>query len=120
MEHAMRTSLLIAPLFACATIASASAHAVLTSSTPAAGALLRMAPREVVLTFSEKLEPALSQVSVQNEQGARVDRADLRVSGNQVRVSLAPVGSGFYRVTYRVTSVDTHVTRGDFSFRVGE
>lgn len=115
----MRNRLLLAAGLAALAGAPACAHAVLTKSTPAAGSVLRAAPREVVLTFSEKLEPALSQASVQTEAGARVDRG-ARASGNQLSVSLGTIGPGFYRVTYRVTSVDTHATRGDFTFRVGE
>ena len=34
------------------------------------------------------------------------------------RVPLNPLGPGTYRVKWRVLSVDTHVTEGDFIFRV--
>jgi methionine-rich copper-binding protein CopC len=33
-------------------------------------------------------------------------------------VTLKPIKPGTYRVTWRVLSVDTHVTEGDFTFRV--
>ncbi len=36
-----------------------------------------------------------------------------------LHVSLPPgVASGTYRVIWRVTSVDTHVTNGDFRFQI--
>jgi methionine-rich copper-binding protein CopC len=35
-----------------------------------------------------------------------------------VQVPLNPLGPGTYRVKWRVLSVDTHVTEGDFTFRV--
>jgi methionine-rich copper-binding protein CopC len=35
-----------------------------------------------------------------------------------LRVSLPPLEPGRYRVTWRVLSVDTHVTEGDFTFEV--
>src|SRR5438874_1358818 len=109
----MRAILVFAALGVSLAVAPALAHAVLTSSSPAAGSAMRAAPREVVLSFSEKLEPALSRVTVQNESGAHVDRGNARVSGSQIRVALANIGPGFYRVIYRVTSVDTHSIRGE-------
>jgi hypothetical protein len=35
-----------------------------------------------------------------------------------LRVSLPKLVPGTYRVTWRVLSVDTHVTEGDFTFAV--
>ena len=35
-----------------------------------------------------------------------------------LRVTLAPLAPGTYRVVWRVLSVDTHVTEGDFTFTV--
>jgi methionine-rich copper-binding protein CopC len=42
------------------------------------------------------------------------------VSGNTMRVSIRGTGAGTYRVTWRVLSVDTHTTQGNFTFRVGQ
>jgi copper resistance protein C len=35
-------------------------------------------------------------------------------------VTLRPGGTGTYRVTWRVLSVDTHTTDGSFTFQVGQ
>jgi methionine-rich copper-binding protein CopC len=35
-------------------------------------------------------------------------------------VSLRPGGSGAYHVNWRVLSVDTHTTEGNFIFQVGQ
>ena len=35
-----------------------------------------------------------------------------------LRVSLPPLHPGMYRVVWRVLSVDSHVTEGQFAFRV--
>ena len=35
-----------------------------------------------------------------------------------LQVPLKPLRPGTYRVKWRVLSVDTHVTEGDFTFRV--
>jgi methionine-rich copper-binding protein CopC len=99
---------------------AALAHAQLERATPSVGGSVSSAPREVVLQFSEKLEPAFSTVSVRDAAGARVDRGNARASGNTLRVSLDALKPGSYRVSWRVVSVDTHATRGDYSFRVGQ
>jgi len=112
-------ALLLTPLLALGA-AQALAHAFLDHASPLVGSTVRTAPREVVLWFTEKLEPAFSRVTVQNAAGARVDRGNSHASGNQLRVSLGALPPGTYRVMWRVVSVDTHATEGDFTFRVGE
>ena len=50
-----------------------------------------------------------------------MDRADAGVDAANpalLTASLAPLGPGRYRVRWRVVSVDTHVTEGDFAFTV--
>jgi len=50
-----------------------------------------------------------------------VDRGPAQVdaaSRTLLRVPLKPLAPGTYRVKWRVLSVDTHVTEGDFTFRV--
>jgi methionine-rich copper-binding protein CopC len=37
-----------------------------------------------------------------------------------LKVSLQPLGSGMYKVEWRVTSVDTHSSKGEYTFRVGK
>ena len=37
----------------------------------------------------------------------------------QLRVPLKPLAPGTYKVIWRVLSVDTHRTQGDFTFKVG-
>jgi methionine-rich copper-binding protein CopC len=74
----------------------------------------------VTLWFTQKLEPAFSSVNVTNAAGQRVDSGKPRVSGNQMSVSLRPGGSGAYHVNWRVLSVDTHTTEGNFTFQVGQ
>src|SRR5919198_376582 len=86
-----------------------------------AGAAGTRAPAEVKLWFTERLEPAFSRVQVVNEAGARVDRADGAVDPSDrtlLRTTLVPLSPGRYTVIWRVVSVDTHVTEGDFAFRV--
>jgi methionine-rich copper-binding protein CopC len=98
---------------------AANAHAMLDHSDPRVGNKVASLPPEVTLTFTQKLEPAFSSITVTNAAGQRVDSGKTRVSGNQMSVSLKGGGAGTYRVNWRVLSVDTHRTEGGFSFQVG-
>ena len=97
------------------------AHAMLDHASPRVGNTVASAPKEVVLWFTQKLEPAFSSVEVRNEQGLSMNAGKATVVGDrtQLRVPVKPLPPGTYRVIWRVLSVDTHRTQGDFSFRVG-
>jgi hypothetical protein len=102
--------------------AAAFAHAHLDHASPAVGNTVASAPKEVVLWFTESLEPAFSTADVRDAQGKPVQAGKARVdkaNPAQMRVPLTALKPGTYRVFWRVLSVDTHRTQGDFSFRVG-
>ena len=96
-------------------------HAFLGRAEPRVGSTVKAAPSQVRVWFTEALEPAFSTLEVVNQAGERVDRGPARVdaaSQTLLEVPLKPLGPGTYRVKWRVLSVDTHVTEGDFTFRV--
>ena len=97
------------------------AHAMLDHASPRVGSTVAPAPREVVLWFTQKLEPAFSSIEVRNEQGVAMNAGKATVAGDrtQLRVLVKALPAGTYKVIWRVLSVDTHRTQGDFSFRVG-
>jgi methionine-rich copper-binding protein CopC len=109
----------IAFLFALA--GSAFAHAHLDHASPKVGSTISPSPQEVVLWFTEKLEAAFSTIEVRNEQGVAMQAGKADVTGDrtQLRVSLKALPPGTYKVFWQVMSVDTHRTKGDFTFRVG-
>jgi len=95
----------------------ASAHAALVSSSPAADALLQEAPTQVVLTFTEGVNPVADKVRVIAPNGRRVDRGEARASGAQLIVPLDTISQvGTYLVTFRVISADSHPVGGAFAF----
>jgi methionine-rich copper-binding protein CopC len=58
---------------------------------------------------------------VRDAHGARVDNFDLHLTGSDGRrlsVSLPKLPVGKYTVSWQVTSIDTHKTKGRFNFRV--
>jgi methionine-rich copper-binding protein CopC len=99
--------------------AAAHAHAFLERASPRVGSTVRSAPPEVTLSFSQKLEPSFSSAQVRNSSGARVDQG-ARVDGSVLHVPVKSLPPGTYKVHWRVLSVDTHTTEGNFTFRVGE
>jgi hypothetical protein len=103
-------------------VTGAGAHAFLERSDPRANSVVKAAPAVVRLWFTERIEPAYSTARVVDERGQRVDGEDVRVDETDPRVlgvSLRPLAAGLYRVIWRVLSVDSHVTSGEFAFRVG-
>ena len=94
------------------------AHGFLDHAEPRVGSTTPSAPKEVVLYFSQKLEPAFSSVEVSDANGARVDQGKPKVSATTMRIGLKPLPPGIYRVRWHVLSVDTHTTEGNFTFQV--
>jgi methionine-rich copper-binding protein CopC len=105
------------------TAVGAGAHAFLDRANPLVGSSVSSAPREVVMWFTQDLEPAFSKAEVRDANGARVDNGKAsvdRADRSQLRVSLRGLPPGVYKVFWHVLSVDTHTTEGNFTFRVGK
>jgi hypothetical protein len=96
----------------------ASAHAFLQHAEPGAGAALSAAPKRVALSFTEKLEPVFSGVTVADSSGHGVETGAALIGGNTMIVVLRPLAPGTYRVNWHAVSVDTHRTEGAYSFTV--
>jgi len=104
----------------------ASAHAELTRSTPADGATLRVAPGELVLSFSESVERHATHVRLTDGHGREVAPGALRFvktsgagmeTSSAAIISLPPLAPDVYRVAWRtLSSDDLHSTDGVFVF----
>ncbi len=114
----MRHNLLVAAvaLFS----APAFAHAFLRTATPAVGSTVQQSPNQVVIDFTEAVEPRFSAIAVQDATGASVAAGDVHLAGGDTRLAIAlkPLAPGAYRVVWRATAVDTHKTEGSFTFTV--
>ena len=100
---------------------TAAAHAFLDHAAPAVGSTVGESPKSIRLWFSEHLEPTFSQVHVVDASGTNVDSGDSHVDRSDaslLTVSVPALPAGTYRVRWRVVSVDTHVTEGDFTFEI--
>jgi copper transport protein len=97
---------------------AASAHAILTASSPPAGAHLGTAPGVVVLEFDQPLNATLSHATVIDPTGhdwnGEVD------SAQEIRIPLATNASGVYTVDWTsVSAADGHHISSNFTFDVG-
>jgi methionine-rich copper-binding protein CopC len=117
----MHRTRIIGSMTALALVAGvAGAHAFLDDAEPRVGSTVRVAPREITLRFTQAIEPAFSSIIVTDAFGQRVDAGAPVISSNVMRVPLRPIAAGSYHVTWRVLSVDTHVTEGAFTFAVDD
>jgi methionine-rich copper-binding protein CopC len=99
-------------------VLAAQAHASLDRANPSVGSTVRADPHEVMLTFTDQLEPAFSTVIVTEASGVEVSQGKAQISGRTMRVGLKALGSGTYKVIWRAVSIDSHRTEGSFTFRV--
>src|SRR3982074_2195655 len=100
------------------------AHAVLLRSTPPTGQTLPRSPEQVVLLFSEPIDPFFSAVRVRNEAGLPIDSGNSHVdeaNDHLLSVSLPPgLPNGIYRVWWRsLSTIDVHPDAGDYPLFVG-
>ncbi|MEU1789845.1 copper resistance protein CopC [Streptomyces sparsogenes] len=101
----------------------ASAHAALTATDPADGAVVKTAPSQVRLTFSEGVLLSRDSVRVLDPDGKRVDTGGPAHVGG--RSSTAAVGlhsglpDGTFTVAWKVVSEDSHPVAGAFTFSIG-
>ena len=109
-----------APLAALALLATAGqalAHAHLLASTPAADASVA-APKQLALSFSEKLEPKFSGLELTKVGGGDVAVATAVADKSMTATVKAPLAPGAYKVMWHVVSADGHKMKGDYAFTV--
>lgn len=97
----------------------AAAHAELVKITPGQNARLTTAPTQVVLEFSDPVNPSFATVLVTTAGGAAVTSGKPAVVGARITQALNPgLDAGDYRVAFRVVSTDGHPVNGESGFTV--
>ena len=98
------------------------AHAFLVRAEPRVGSKVHKAPAEVRVWFSETVQAGVGSIQVFDVSGKQVDKKDThsdRADRAVLCVSLLPaLTPGSYKVIWRVTSMDTHLTDGNFHFQI--
>ena len=101
---------------------TASAHALLVKSDPAANAILNAPPAQVKMWFSEDINPGTSRAVVVDTTNREVDNKDAHVSDDDSKemiVTLPLLKAGTYVVVWRTQSADDgHIPGGSFIFRI--
>jgi len=105
---------LLAPAIACA-------HAYLVTTSPPIGAVMRGSPSVVSLTYDESVTISPGALEVVDSAGRRVDSGVVTHPRADTIAVAVPrsLARGSYAVSWRVTSADTHVVHGVFTFSVG-
>ena len=101
--------------------ATANAHAFLDHASPRVGSAVKTAPTKLQLWFTQGLVTTFCHVTVTGPPGfGGAGPADPAPSNapSLVVALRSPTPPGVYTVRWRVVSVDTHVTEGDFNFTV--
>jgi methionine-rich copper-binding protein CopC len=102
-------------------LAPALAHAFLERADPPAGSEISTPPQQLVLTFTEAVEPLFTTVQVRDSSGKDIPIGKPhKEPGNDRKlvVQLRSLSPGKYTVIWHATSVDTHKTEGSFQFTI--
>ncbi|WP_284036310.1 copper resistance protein CopC [Neobacillus sp. 114] len=122
LKKSLSYTLLFWVLFLLATPKAAFAHAVLEKAVPAQDIHLQSSPKEITLTFNERLENEFFTLKVFDENGEEIGRtkAKLSVDQKELDLKLPKLADGNYTVSYQVVSADGHPVKGSYIFSVGE
>jgi methionine-rich copper-binding protein CopC len=113
--------ILSAALAAIFSATAAFAHAQLDHASPGVGAEVA-APNQLLLAFTEAIEPKFSSVTLASTSGEAEPLGPLSVDPANAAIVLVkvakPLPPGVYTVKWKATSVDTHKTQGSYNFTV--
>ena len=117
-RHKARVSSTVALLLA--TLLMAPNHALantLTTSSPAAGAVLGVAPNAVSVTGTTTLADQGSTISVTDPTGLQVDDGSVTITDTTAVIGLKPlIAAGVYTVTYSLVSATDAPLTGSYTF----
>lgn len=119
---ALLGAMVVAVLAVLAGAGTALAHAELLSSSPANQELLEVAPTEIVLQFTEAVDPIEPGIRLVDSEGEDVEigTVDQSVGTDRMRASVPEsLADGTYVVAWQGVSADSHRVRGSFTFSVG-
>ena len=116
---------LVAGLWLALPAPQAAAHALLIHASPAINGTVARSPQQILLTFTEPVDPTLSGAQVVNTQGQAVPGAlpshAVPSNSEQLVIVLSrPLPHGVYTVDWHtVSALDGHYVTGAYAFGVG-
>lgn len=96
-------------------------HAKSVSSDPAPRSTISHSPEFISILFNQQLEPAYSTITVKNKQGELVTKTPAIVdpkNNKRLVLTLPTLPPGKYTVAYKVLSLDGHVVKSTYTFRL--
>ncbi|HTP11825.1 MAG TPA: CopD family protein [Anaerolineae bacterium] len=115
--------LMLAVMLALVVVGVAEAHANLARSTPAAGEVLSAAPAEMIMEFTENLDPHFTKAQLVNSQNQVINPGPGQIDPAQPKVwhlALGNLPQDSYTVIWKARSAtDGHVTNGSIPFGIG-
>jgi methionine-rich copper-binding protein CopC len=97
-----------------------SAHALVVSSQPAAGAVVPAGSLHVALGFNSRIDAKRSRVVLRSPDGTEREVAVAGDAQGRLAGNADVERTGHWSLHWQVLSVDGHVTRGEIPFTVGE
>ena len=100
---------------------AAFSHAKSVSANPAPRSVVARSPERITVLFNQQLEPAYSTIIVTNSNGKSVTEKSAIVdpsNNKRLTLTLPPLSSGKYTVSYKVLSLDGHVVKSTYTFRI--
>ena len=101
--------------------AGAMAHAIVTKSSPANNAQVVRTPREVTITFNEKVEKLFSTATLADDSGKAISTPKAQIdpaNPAKLRLTVPALASGKYLVKWTAVGGDGHRRTGDIRFTV--
>lgn len=117
----MKTLRILCLVAAALCSSAAMAHAVVKQSVPAPGATLAVAPKEVVVTFNEKVEKMFTNATLATGAGATIATTKAAIDPANpaiLRLPLPALKPGAYVVKWTAVGNDGHRRTGDIGFTV--
>ena len=102
---------------------SASAHAILDSSTPSPSSVVADSPPEIRLDFNEDVEANFGDIRLFDSKQREVNIEKTVRSNSDISIvsaQLPALDDGVYVAVWRVVSADGHPVNGAFPFEVGD
>jgi methionine-rich copper-binding protein CopC len=97
---------------------SASAHAIIRSSVPTAGAVVSANTLAIRLRFNSRIDRARSRLTLIAPDGAEQTLETAESPPDALDAEAKPLSSGLWRLRWQVLNVDGHITRGEIPFTV--
>ncbi|MFD3377129.1 MULTISPECIES: copper resistance CopC/CopD family protein [unclassified Streptomyces] len=123
-RRALALVVLLGTLFLLGGAGPASAHSAVRETTPGEGTVLKSAPKQVTMTFTESVGITDDSLRVLSPENRRVNAGDTEHASGRSDTVRVPLDNGLadgtYTVAWRVVSADSHPISGAFTFSIGK